>query len=67
MPGPLGFGGKAGAVVGVGMACTGGATHRDSASIAIMTATDCKILGPPVSVDGTLLAPLLVVGSVAAC
>jgi len=50
--GPLGFVGKAGAIVGVGIDCTGEFCEGQPASIAIKRASDSKLLCDPVPLEG---------------
>jgi len=50
--GPLGFVGKAGAIVGVGIDCTGDFCEGKPASIAIKRASDSKLLCTPVPLEG---------------
>jgi hypothetical protein len=50
--GPLGFVGKAGAIVGVGIDCTGDFCEGQPASIAIKRASDSKLLCDPVPLEG---------------
>jgi len=50
--GPLGFVGKAGAIVGVGIDCTGTFCEGKPASIAIKRASDSKLLCDPVPLEG---------------
>jgi hypothetical protein len=50
--GPLGFVGKTGAIVGIGIDCTGTFCEGQPASIAIKRASDSKLLCTPVALDG---------------
>ena len=50
--GPLGFVGKTGAIVGVGVDCAGLFCEGDPASIAIKRASDSELLCKPVAVEG---------------
>jgi len=50
--GPLGFVGKRGAIVGVGIDCTGTFCEGAPASIAIKRASDSKLLCTPVPLEG---------------
>ena len=50
--GPLGFVGKKGAIVGVGIDCTGEFCEGSPASIAIKRASDSKLLCEPVALVG---------------
>jgi len=50
--GPLGFVGKTGAIVGVGIDCTGTFCEGQPASIAIKRARDSKLLCDPVPLEG---------------
>merc|ERR1712086_413768 len=50
--GPLGFVGKAGAIVGVGIDCTGEFCDGQPASIALKRANDAKLLCDPVHLEG---------------
>ena len=50
--GPLGFVGKAGAIVGVGIDCTGTFCEGQPASIAIKRAKDSQLLCDPIPLEG---------------
>ena len=50
--GPLGFVGKKGALIGVGIDCTGTFCEGQPASVAIKRASDCKLLCDPVPLEG---------------
>ena len=50
--GPLGFVGKKGAIVGVGIDCTGDFCEGSPASVAIKRASDSKLLCAPVVLEG---------------
>lgn len=50
--GPLGFVGKKGALIGVGIDCTGTFCEGSPASIAIKRASDCQLLCDPVELEG---------------
>ena len=50
--GPLGFAGKTGAILGVGIDCTGEFCEGHPASVAIRRASDNELLCMPVQVDG---------------
>ena len=50
--GPLGFVGKKGAIVGVGIDCTGQFCEGQPSSVAIKRASDCKLLCAPVELEG---------------
>ena len=50
--GPLGFVGKKGAILGVGIDCTGTFCEGSPASIAIKRASDCQLLCEPVPLEG---------------
>jgi len=50
--GPLGFVGKLGAIVGVGIDCTGTFCEGEPASVAIKRASDSKLLCKPAAVEG---------------
>ena len=49
--GPLGFVGKAGAILGVGIDCTGNFCEGEPSSIAIKRASDGKLLCDPVPLN----------------
>ena len=50
--GPLGFVGKKGAILGVGIDCTGTFCEGEPSSVAVKRATDNKLLCPPVVLEG---------------
>ena len=50
--GPLGFTGKTGAIVGVGIDCTGEFCEGEPSSVAIKRASDSKLLCQPVNLEG---------------
>ena len=50
--GPLGFVGKKGAIVGVGIDCTGSFCEGQPSSVAIKRASDSKLLCDPVCLEG---------------
>merc|ERR1712100_752826 len=49
--GPLGFVGKTGAIVGVGIDCTGTFCEGEPASVAIKRASDSQLLCDPVKLE----------------
>merc|ERR1712166_681841 len=55
--GPLGFVGKKGAIVGVGIDCTGTFCDGEPASIAVKRASDGKLLCDPVALKGGVVTP----------
>ena len=55
--GPLGFVGKKGAIVGVGIDCTGKFCKGKPASIAVKRASDGELLCKPVALEGGVVTP----------
>jgi len=51
--GPLGFVGKTGAVLGIGVDCTGTFCEGEPASVAVKRASDGKLIGGPVAIKQT--------------
>lgn len=55
--GALGFVGKTGAIVGVGIDCTGNFCEGEPASIAIKRASDSHLLCEPTTLEGGVVTP----------